>query len=118
MPSCTRRRGASSATAGSRSSPRSRPARPSSRASASRDQAHGDAREGMGKAAKRVTAEYPSRNVARACMEPINGTARVDGERIELWAPTQSPFGVVLAAVKARGFKPDNVKINVTLLGG
>src|SRR5436309_1965984 len=72
----------------------------------------------MAKAAKRVTAEYTSLNVTHACMEPINCTARVDGERIEFWAPTQSPFGVFLAAVKAHGFKPENVKINVTLLGG
>jgi len=81
-------------------------------------EAHGDAREAMAKAAKRVTAEYTSLNVTHACMEPINCTARVDGERIEFWAPTQSPFGVFLAAVKGHGFKPENVKINVTLLGG
>jgi isoquinoline 1-oxidoreductase beta subunit len=81
-------------------------------------EAHGDAREAMAKAAKRVTAEYTSLNVTHACMEPINCTARVDGERIEFWAPTQSPFGVFLAAVKAHGYKPENVKINVTLLGG
>ena len=81
-------------------------------------EAHGDAREAMAKAAKRVTAEYTSLNVTHACMEPINCTARVDGERIEFWAPTQSPFGVFLAAVKGAGFKPENVKINVTFLGG
>jgi isoquinoline 1-oxidoreductase subunit beta len=81
-------------------------------------EAHGEAREVMAKAAKRVTAEYTSLNVTHACMEPINCTARVDGDRIEFWAPTQSPFGVFLAAVKAHGFKPENVKINVTLLGG
>ena len=81
-------------------------------------EAHGDAREAMAKAAKRVTAEYTSLNVTHACMEPINCTARADGERIEFWAPTQSPFGVFLAAVKAHGFKPENVRINVTLLGG
>ncbi len=81
-------------------------------------EAHGDAREAMAKAAKRVTAEYTSLNVTHACMEPINCTARVDGDRIEFWAPTQSPFGVFLAAVKAHGFKPENVQINVTLLGG
>ncbi|HXM83851.1 MAG TPA: molybdopterin cofactor-binding domain-containing protein [Burkholderiales bacterium] len=81
-------------------------------------EAHGDARGAMAKAAKRVTAEYTSLNVTHATMEPMNCTARVDGDRIEFWAPTQSPFGVFLAAVKAHGFKPENVKINVTLLGG
>ena len=81
-------------------------------------EAHGDVRGAMAGAAKRVTAEYTSLNVTHATLEPQNCTARVDGERIEFWAPTQSPFGVFLAAVKAHGFKPENVKINVTLLGG
>ncbi|HEX6320126.1 MAG TPA: molybdopterin cofactor-binding domain-containing protein [Burkholderiales bacterium] len=79
---------------------------------------HGDARGAMEKAAKRVVAEYTSLNVTHAAMEPMNCTARVDGDQIEFWAPTQSPFGVFLAAVKGLGFKPQNVKINVTLLGG
>ena len=79
---------------------------------------HGDARGAMAKAAKRVVAEYTSLNVTHATMEPQNCTARVDGDKIEFWAPTQSPFGVFLAAVKGLGFKPQNVKINVTLLGG
>jgi len=81
-------------------------------------EAHGDAKGAMGKAAKRLTAEYTSVNVTHACMEPTNCTAQVDGDRIEFWAPTQSRFGVFLAAVKGLGFKPENVKINVTLLGG
>jgi isoquinoline 1-oxidoreductase subunit beta len=81
-------------------------------------EAHGDARGAMEKAAKRVVAEYTSLNVVHACMEPINCTARVDGDKIEFWAPTQSPFGVFLAAVKGLGFKPENIAINVTLLGG
>jgi isoquinoline 1-oxidoreductase beta subunit len=79
---------------------------------------HGDVRAALGSAAKRVSAEYTSLNVTHATLEPQNCTARVDGDRIEFWAPTQSPFGVFLAAVKGLGFKPDNVKINTTLLGG
>jgi len=81
-------------------------------------EAHGDARDAIAKAAKRVTAEYTSLNVTHATLEPQNCTARVDGDAIEFWAPTQSPFGVFLAAVKGAGFKPENIKINVTFLGG
>jgi isoquinoline 1-oxidoreductase beta subunit len=81
-------------------------------------EAHGDAKGAMAKAAKRLTAEYTSVNVTHACMEPTNCTAQVDGDRIEFWAPTQSRFGVFLAAIKGLGFQPQNVKINVTLLGG
>lgn len=79
---------------------------------------HGDVRDALAKSAKRVSAEYTSLNVTHATLEPQNCTARVDGDKIEFWAPTQSPFGVFLAAVKAHGFKPENVKINMTLLGG
>lgn len=79
---------------------------------------HGDAKGAMAKAAKRLVAEYTSVNVTHSCMEPQNCTARVDGDKIEFWAPTQSRFGVFLAAVKGLGFKPQDVTINVTLLGG
>jgi isoquinoline 1-oxidoreductase subunit beta len=81
-------------------------------------ESHGDARGEIAKAAKRVSAEYTSLNLTHATMEPQNCTARVDGDAIEFWAPTQSPFGVFLAAVKGAGFKPENVRINVTFLGG
>jgi isoquinoline 1-oxidoreductase beta subunit len=81
-------------------------------------EAHGDTKGAMAKAAKRLTAEYTSVNVTHACMEPTNCTAQVDGDRIEFWAPTQNRFGVFLAAIKGLGFQPQNVKINVTLLGG
>src|SRR5437868_10576020 len=62
-------------------------------------EAEGDARGAIDKAAKRVVAEYTTLNVTHATMEPQNCTARVDGDSIEFWAPTQSPFGVWLAAV-------------------
>jgi len=81
-------------------------------------EAHGDCKGAMAQAAKRVVAEYTSLNVVHTCMEPMNCTARVDGDKIEFWAPTQSPFTVFLAAVKGLGFKPESVKVNVTLLGG
>lgn len=79
---------------------------------------HGDPRQAIAGAAKRLSAEYTSLNVTHATMEPQNCTARVDGDRIEFWAPTQAPSLVFLAAVKGHGFKPENVKINTTLLGG
>jgi isoquinoline 1-oxidoreductase beta subunit len=81
-------------------------------------EAHGDAKGAMAGAAKRLAAEYTSVNLTHACMEPINCTARVDGDKIEYWAPSQAPFTMFLAAVKGLGFKPENVKINITLLGG
>jgi isoquinoline 1-oxidoreductase beta subunit len=72
----------------------------------------------MAKAAKRLTAEYSTLNVTHMQMEPINCTARVDGDSIEYWVPTQAPTLVWLFSVKGLGFGPDKVKINVTYLGG
>jgi len=72
----------------------------------------------LAKAADVIRADYELPFLSHATMEPQNCTARVDGDSIEFWAPTQSPFGVFLAAVKGAGFKPENVKINVTFLGG
>ena len=81
-------------------------------------EAHGDAKGTMANVARRLVAEYSTVNVTHSCMEPQNCTARVDDDKIEFWAPTQSRFGVFLAAVMGLGFKPENVNINVTLLGG
>ena len=79
---------------------------------------HGDPKGAMTKAAKRMVAEYSTVNVTHACMEPINCTAWVEGDKIEIWAPSQSGFTAFLALVKGAGFKPENIKINITLLGG
>jgi isoquinoline 1-oxidoreductase beta subunit len=75
--------------------------------------------EGALKGAFRVLqAEYAIEHVAHACMEPMNCTARVEGDKIEIWAPHQSPSAASGAVVRAAGFKPENIRFNVTQLGG
>ncbi len=69
-------------------------------------------------AARVLRAEYTSEHVAHACMEPMNCTARVDGEKLEIWAPTQSPSILTAAVSRAAGIRPENVTCHVTLLGG
>jgi isoquinoline 1-oxidoreductase subunit beta len=69
-------------------------------------------------AAKVVHAEFLNEHVAHACMEPMNATARADGDNIELWAPVQSPSIAAGTVSRVAGFKPENIRINVTLLGG
>ena len=66
---------------------------------------------------KVLHAEYSSQHVHQAPMEPMNCTARVDGDKIEIWSPSQAASLVGLAATIA-GFKPENTKVNITLLGG
>lgn len=79
----------------------------------------GDAASAMGKAVKTFTADYTTEHVAHACMEPMNATAQVTGDKIEIWAPTQGPSVIQLVLSKVLGmFKPEDIKVHVTLLGG
>jgi CO/xanthine dehydrogenase Mo-binding subunit len=51
-------------------------------------------------------------------MEPGNCTAHFQGSKCELWAPTQVPQDCRDAVAQAVGLDPDQVKVNVTLMGG
>jgi len=69
-------------------------------------------------AGRRVTAEYELPFMAHAPMEPGNCTANYQGTRCELWAPTQVPQDCRDSMATAVGLDPDQVKVNVTLMGG
>lgn len=78
----------------------------------------GDAPEAIGGAAKIISADYLSDHVHHATMEPMNATALVTGDSVEIWAPTQGPTATQGFAARAAGTTPDKVKVNTTLLGG
>jgi isoquinoline 1-oxidoreductase beta subunit len=67
---------------------------------------------------RRIEAEYQLPLMAHAAMEPGNCTARFRGSNCELWAPTQVPQDVRDSVAQAIGLDPDQVKVNVTLMGG
>ena len=67
---------------------------------------------------RRVTAEYELPMMAHAPMEPGNCTAFYQGSKCELWVPTQVPQTCRDQAAQALGLDPDQVKVNVTLIGG
>jgi len=69
-------------------------------------------------AARRIDAWYQAPYLAHAAMEPMNCTARVSAEGVEVWAPTQVPSFARRAAALAAGVAEDRVKLHVTLLGG
>ncbi|NYE24629.1 xanthine dehydrogenase family protein molybdopterin-binding subunit [Pigmentiphaga litoralis] len=77
----------------------------------------GDAQSAIDGAARTMSATYLSAHVAQVTLEPMNCTAWVQGDRIEIWAPSQIPSGVLGVAVQS-GFRAENVKVNITLLGG
>src|ERR1700733_7691663 len=67
---------------------------------------------------RRITAEYRLPFMAHAPLEPGNCTAQFRGSSCELWAPTQVPQDVRDSVAQAVGLDPDQVKVNVTLIGG
>ena len=67
---------------------------------------------------RRISAEYHLPFMAHAPMEPGNCTADFQGTSCELWAPTQVPQDCRDQVAKALGMDPDQVKVNVTLMGG
>jgi len=80
--------------------------------------ASGDVSAAMAKATKRVAADYAYPFIPHVPMEPINCTARVDGDKVEIWAPTQNPEPGRAAVAKLLGVPPENVTIHMMRVGG
>ncbi len=80
--------------------------------------ASGDIAGGMARAAKRIRADYAYPFIPHVPMEPINCTARVDGDKVEIWAPTQNPEPGCAAVAKTLGVKPENITIHMLRVGG
>ena len=56
--------------------------------------------------------------LAHVPMEPMNCTARVEGNTAEVWAPTQNPPMAAEAVAKVLGIPQENVTIHVMRSGG
>ena len=67
---------------------------------------------------RHISAEYALPFMAHAPMEPGNCTAHYQGAKCELWAPTQVPQDCRDSVATAIGLDSDQVKVNVTLMGG
>ena len=80
--------------------------------------AEGDAPKAIAGAAQVISADYLSDHVYHAPMEPMNATALVMGDTVEVWAPTQAPAEARTIAAQLAGTTPEKVKVNTTLLGG
>lgn len=68
--------------------------------------------------ARIVEADYHVPYVAHACMEPMNTTAWVRPDAVEIWSPTQFQFVNADQCAKVGGVKPEQVKVHTTMLGG
>jgi isoquinoline 1-oxidoreductase beta subunit len=78
----------------------------------------GDADAAMAGAAKIISAEYAAPYLNHATMEPMNCTASVSEERVEVWVPTQNAEASLMTAARTAGVDPSKVYVNNTMLGG
>lgn len=69
-------------------------------------------------AAKVVTAEYQCPFLAHSPMEPENFFAHVQGDKVELVGPTQTPDRARQETATLLGIPPENVTVEITRLGG
>jgi isoquinoline 1-oxidoreductase subunit beta len=78
----------------------------------------GDAASALSGATQKIEAVYEVPYLAHATMEPINCTADVRADRVDVWAPTQFQTMAQGTAAKICGLKPENAFIHTTYLGG
>lgn len=78
----------------------------------------GDVAAGRAKAAKTVEAVYWAPFLAHATMEPMNFTADVRKDGVEVWGGIQAQGLVQGLVAKTAEVPVDKVKVNTTLLGG
>ena len=78
----------------------------------------GDATAALAGAAKVVEAAYEYPFLAHAPMEPPNATAVFKDGKLEMWAGTQQPGGVVNAIAQALEITPADVTIHLPRMGG
>src|SRR5712691_1650186 len=78
----------------------------------------GDVEAGFAAAAKVIETEYYAPFLNHAPLEPMNCTALVKGDRVEVWAPTQNAEATHAAAAATAGVPLENVDVHLTHLGG
>ena len=70
------------------------------------------------KADRMLEATYEAPYLAHACMEPMNCTAWVKSDGVEIWAGTQSQGPVQGILSQVASVDPGKVKVNTMMLGG
>jgi isoquinoline 1-oxidoreductase beta subunit len=79
---------------------------------------NGDVIAALANAAQVVRADYAYPFLAHVPMEPMNCTAWVTGDKVEIWAPTQNPEPGRKAVAKVLGMPEANITIHLMRSGG
>ena len=69
-------------------------------------------------AAKVLEATYSHPFISHTNLEPQNCTAHVQGDRVEVWAPTQNPGAGLAQISRVLGFRQDNITVHIIRAGG
>lgn len=78
----------------------------------------GDIAAAKASATQRVEAVYEVPFLAHATMEPMNATAHVKADGVEIWAPTQGQWPIQQVVSGMLEMKPEQIKVHTTFLGG
>jgi len=78
----------------------------------------GDLAAALNGPGKKLQAEYEFPFLSHAPMEPMNCTAHVKPDGVEVWVPTQVPQSNQQEVAKVTGMDPSKVRLHVTYLGG
>ena len=78
----------------------------------------GNLDEGAKLATKTVERSYFAQYVAHVPSEPHTAVVRIDGDKAEVWASTQSPFRAQQEVAKTLGLDVPNVRVRAPFVGG
>ncbi len=78
----------------------------------------GDLAAGQKSASTTFEETYLNSYVAHAPMEPHTATAKFEGDKITVWASTQSPFGARAEIARALGMPEEKVRVITPHVGG
>ena len=78
----------------------------------------GDADAALEQADQVLAVDFEVPFLAHATMEPMNATARITEQGLEVWAPTQAPDLGRIAAARVTDYAPDQVTVHTTFIGG
>lgn len=78
----------------------------------------GDPDAAFANAARTFGQTYTQDHMAHIPMEPPVALANYTADGLEIWAPVQSPYAARTDTAAALGLDPEQVRVNVTLLGG
>jgi isoquinoline 1-oxidoreductase beta subunit len=65
-----------------------------------------------------IQADYSAPYQAHATMEPLNCTAQVTADRVDIWMGTQNPPNALAEAAEIAGIAPENTYVHTCFLGG